>query len=304
MDKKQRRERRLEAISIYKRLSNKLEEGKKQDAEQLQQLIKEDIELCAELYPLVKRKLDGTAADSRHMRNLVRTCYEASKQINVNSRPFELNKIIKSLMQQNNPKSVHEFHNFILENHVSTFLKIPPTFEYFYGALKSEPLVKKEVKTRRVREKLVETKAITAKERNVEQEVDQDSTPKEVEHIEKEIVRLATDSEQVGFFEALVDPKSFTQTVENLFHTSFLIKEGKIGIKASDSDPILTVEKGTSGSTNSSNGASSNAVAATAAADGNQKAKQSILSFTMETYRDWISSFDIKKRAFSPRNEI
>jgi hypothetical protein len=39
-----------------------------------------------------------------------------------------------------------------------------------------------------------------------------------------------TGDEGVTLFEFVVDPKSFAQSVENLFYVSFLVKEGKAAV--------------------------------------------------------------------------
>jgi len=61
-------------------------------------------------------------------------------------------------------------------------------------------------------------------ESQISQEVDDE---REVRKRKKKFVR---ENSQVNVVNCLFNPKSFTQTVENVFHFSFLVKDGKAGI--------------------------------------------------------------------------
>ena len=41
----------------------------------------------------------------------------------------------------------------------------------------------------------------------------------------------------INFFEFVIDPASFGSSVENLFHVSFLVKEGKVALMLAESHP-------------------------------------------------------------------
>jgi hypothetical protein len=44
----------------------------------------------------------------------------------------------------------------------------------------------------------------------------------------------------INFFEFAIDPKSFSNTVENIFYISFLVKEARISIEEVGGEPILS----------------------------------------------------------------
>lgn len=289
-DKSKRARKRAEAVVEYKKLTKKVQMlSRAEDPTLIQEIIKADVARLQELYPLVKRKLDGTAADSKHMRELLALCNDAAKRINVTNKPFDLRRIIQRLMRQANEESdrrvsKQEFCRQIVDCHVNTFLCSAPTLEFFYGALKIEEFVVKQ-RRKRVRHVIEEGEKKTAQERDIEVDVEKDSTPKEVEYIYQQLNRLARNKpEGVSFFETLIDPKSFTQTVENIFHSAFLVKEGKIGLKKDKNTKkaVLFVDDDNRDST---------------------PRNQSVLSFSMEDYRNWLTKLKIKERAFAPRNQ-
>lgn len=276
-NKQRRKARRAEAVTEYKERTRRLRNlNRDEDRTEVQNILKEDLERANDLYPVVKKKLDGTMADARHIRELVNLGFECSKRINATSKPFEMKRVIKNLMKAASDEcgrtvDQDEFAAYIVQNHVNRFLLRPPTFEFFYGALPTEDLQVAEKRERKVREKMVaSTSAVTAKEKDIAgPDIEQDSTPKEVEQIYTRIKRLVENKkEPAPFFKTLVDPKSFTQTVENIFHVSFLVKEGKVGVKGENPKrAVLTVGDD---------------------APKEEGSIQSVLSFSMDDYEAWL----------------
>lgn len=274
MDKNEKKKlERAKAKAEYKELSK--ETHKEADLAGKLKTVKINLNRADELYVAVRKNLGGSAADARFIRDTIELASTTSKSININTKPFEIKNIIKKMKIDLRD----DFRKEVATNYCAATLRMAPTFRFMYGIIKTENVIVPK-KRRKVAEKLVETKAITATERNIKVDM-QDSTPREVEHIYSEIQKIVTKNNIVPFFETLVDPKSFSQTVENIFHASFLVKEGKLGLKAeNDKKIVLTVpiEK-------------KNQVGGT----------QSIFSFSMKDYKNWISSYKIKQRAFNPR---
>ena len=83
-------------------------------------------------------------------------------------------------------------------------------------------------------------KVQTAGEAAVEAEASEDMTEAEVKALmEKHGI---SDDSGVGFFNFVINPDSFGQTVENLFYVSFLIRDGNVGI-SQDSAGLPTLRK-------------------------------------------------------------
>jgi hypothetical protein len=51
-------------------------------------------------------------------------------------------------------------------------------------------------------------------------------------------------SPEINFFKVIVDPSSFGHSVETLFHLSFLIRDGRIGLKESSDGELVVCKLG------------------------------------------------------------
>ena len=274
MSRQEKKERQAKAEAAYKSFTKDIQSiGRKEDPKRVQEIISDHLSKSADLYPLIRKKLSGSSADARHMKNLLNLCSETAKRINTRSRPFDLKRAIVELKREHKSR----LNQFITESYADC-LATPPTFEFFYGAIKSTAF---EVKQRKKRIKIQtdNTQPVSARVKNLTTECEQDSTPKEVEQICNRIKRLSEVSGGSGdrrrgvkFFATIVEPRSFTQTVENIFHTSFLVKEGRVGIRKDDTsnEPVITYES-----------------VADCTQDRDKPKKQSILSFNMSDFNRW-----------------
>lgn len=69
---------------------------------------------------------------------------------------------------------------------------------------------------------------------------EEESTTKDVSFIYKFLREQCLANGRLHYFGFLVDPNSFAHTVENMFHCSFLIKDGRAGVMMGrDGQPYL-----------------------------------------------------------------
>ena len=133
-----------------------------------------------------------------------------------------------------------------LGKYAATMFNVTAKLDFIYGPLAMEPIIK----IRAAREKTIQKKPSEAekkKPQQLQQEEQEESTTKEVQRVLKAIHKL-TDPEQgtykhVPFFQFIVDPLSFPTTIENMFHLSFLVKDGKVKLYTDDDDtPVVKID--------------------------------------------------------------
>ncbi|KAL0937756.1 nuclear protein qri2 [Colletotrichum truncatum] len=95
----------------------------------------------------------------------------------------------------------------------------------------------------------------------------------------------------VDLLRFVVNPKSFGQTVENMFYVSFLIRDGKVGIEFDSNDlPSLSPIGG-------------DEVEEEGGVKREKAKQQAIFSMDMQTWQDIIDTFDIKEPMIKHRKE-
>jgi len=98
------------------------------------------------------------------------------------------------------------------------------------------------------------------------------------------------DTGGIDLLKFVVNPRSFGQTVENMFYVSFLIRDGQVRIDFDSNEfpTLLPVEKDEEQTTSTKHGA---------------QRQQAVLTIDMKMWRDIIEAFDIKESLIPHRRE-
>ncbi|NXQ02689.1 NSE4A protein, partial [Vidua macroura] len=125
----------------------------------------------------------------------------------------------------------------------SKYFRRAPTFHYMMGSFKSEPPAPKQrIERQKKAGRGKAEQAMPAQLKKME-ESHQEATEKEVERILR-ILQTHFENDPntpISFFDFVMDPNSFARTVENVFHVSFLIRDGLAKIKL-DEDELPIIE--------------------------------------------------------------
>ncbi|XP_026079667.1 non-structural maintenance of chromosomes element 4 homolog A-like [Carassius auratus] len=167
--------------------------------------------------------------------------------------------------------------------------KTAPSFHYMLGSFLAEPPPPRQRVERQRKVPSKEAKRIMPTQLKKMEESHQEATEKEVERILGCLQSyFADDSEEpISYYEFVIDPNSFSRTVENIFHTSFLIRDGLVRMYMdSDGLPcIAPVEEGEM------------------EPGGAVVRHQCVISINQESWREIIDAFDIKE-ALIPASEV
>ncbi|ORX60218.1 hypothetical protein BCR36DRAFT_408578 [Piromyces finnis] len=103
-----------------------------------------------------------------------------------------------------------------------------------------------------------------------------------------QISRILEKAGRVNLFEFIINPKSFSQTVENIFYLSFLIRDGKAFLDE-DNDELIIERSDPPDEEDYMHGI---------------KKKQFVLEIDYQTWKDIIETYDIKESMIPTRPKV
>ncbi|XP_040034301.2 non-structural maintenance of chromosomes element 4 homolog A [Gasterosteus aculeatus] len=168
-------------------------------------------------------------------------------------------------------------------------VRAAPSFHYMMGSFHAEPPPPKQRLERQKKASTKEAKRIMPTQLKRMEGSHQEATEKEVERILGYLKSYFQDdpTSPILYYEFVIDPKSFSRTVENIFHTSFLIRDGlaRMYLDNSKLPCIEPVEEGE------------------VEAGGSVSRKQCIVSISPKMWKELIEAFDIRDTMIQPNTQ-
>lgn len=169
------------------------------------------------------------------------------------------------------------------------FLRRAPTSDFMYGPLAAEPKSRKEQK--RTIHRLEKDKSELIRP----QELKESDIVKQENETSKTVLRIAKilkkEPAPFHFIKFFVNPESFSQTIENLFYISFLVRDGTVSIfEDEDGQPMIVLWDAERESEQTQD------------ASKKEEGQQFILDITYDMWRDMIEAFDITESKIPTRN--
>ncbi|XP_074089580.1 non-structural maintenance of chromosomes element 4 homolog A [Macrotis lagotis] len=168
------------------------------------------------------------------------------------------------------------------------FFKHAPTFHFLFGSFKTDPHIPRQRNERlRRKDKKEEARSMPAELKRME-ESQQEATEKEVERILGLLQTYFREEPEtpISFFDFVIDPDSFARTVENIFHVSFIVRDGFARIRL-DQDKLPIIEPITQGNEESEQ-------------QSTQIRHQDIISLSYQDWKDIVRTFEISQPMISP----
>lgn len=204
-------------------------------------------------------------------------------------------KLVNYSLQEGTHSVMQAAHWINLGAAVQSFFKNPPTFAFMLGSFSRHPLQKKE---RVKRQRLAEDNG-KEKRTNVKMVIDDQEQLETTAHdVSRRILPTLKDlykrsKHPLDYFEFVIDPDSFGVTVENMFHVSFLIRDGLAQISLDeDKLPVIEPTSGVLGSREDKDKALQSL-----------PRKQLINNFSVSQWRRLIQTYNITK-ARIPRRSV
>jgi len=176
--------------------------------------------------------------DALVIKHLSRLCRQQAEQMSANIAQFRheeyAERLLASMRGEGQQMSGRKW--VMLGQQTKPFFKRSPFLTCMYGALDTTPPPPKEKKAKdtiRSRQAtkvadLVETTATVL----AETEKSENQTEQMVTHVFRSLVNRYREMERkpINYFKFVLDPACFGTSIENMFHVSFLVKEGKVDI--------------------------------------------------------------------------
>lgn len=193
------------------------------------------------LYESVKFAREA-ALDSEFLSLASQFGVEQAHRLNTGFKSRDINEFVTKVRNRMRPSIDEQFNETENQNledmdwdtigkKAIKCFKRTPSVTFMLGPLSATPPIRKERSQRKEREKLGKK---VAPEQVTDQDDESDKLDKETSKKVEELRKHLDKAGHIEFFRLIMDPDSFGQTIENLFHFSFLIKDGQASMSLND----------------------------------------------------------------------
>jgi len=238
--------------------------------------------------------------DAKMFRMLCQKVREMSEDTNTNEKKFHVDefaanigRFINASTERGNNVRITRPQLVSLGRRVAGSFRRTPSFSFILGALDTEAPEEKESK-RNARRPVVDRQKAVTKTAIVERsQADGQMTDKLVASTREILNReyRSNGKKPVNYFEFVIDPESFGNTVENMFHVSFLVKQRVVQLSVDEGLGLPVLEP-----------ASSRARDATEEGGGGKN--QAVISLSYEDWEEFVEVLGIKEPAIVHDEEL
>ncbi|KAJ2620342.1 hypothetical protein GGF44_005531, partial [Coemansia sp. RSA 1694] len=186
-------------------------------------LLLEDLERANALFSSVDRTVEGIL-DSRFLILSADIGVQRAHQLRIDSAAFDALEYIEKVRELH----LHNTNWAAVGSIAARFSRRAPRFSCIYGPLMTEPKERRRAKPGAKRDNAAalnasrqEAQIETMGESDVKRQENQ--TTKLVKTVHKTLTKVGP----INLFQLVINPASFSQSVENIFYVSFLIRDGK-----------------------------------------------------------------------------
>ncbi|KAF6020922.1 NSMCE4A [Bugula neritina] len=283
--------------AAYRQLADEVKEKEDDLIQPKSEALVDVVSRANDLFEKVETANEG-AEDSKLMAHIAYIGRKKVQEVKTDAVYFSPSEFVQKLSDytlQGEEGVLQSEHWTMLGKAVQNFFKRPPTCTFLLGSFAKEAQQKKErVKRVRVEKDDNSKDKSTAVKKIANDDETLETTAHDVsKRVLPQLIKLCDHSKgPIDYYEFVVDPDSFGRTVENMFHVSFLIRDGLAEISLdSDHLPVIRPTKyGRSGTL-----------------EGREKEllelprHQVVNYITIQQWRELIETFKIKKARIPPR---
>ncbi|KAJ2819618.1 hypothetical protein FBU31_005470 [Coemansia sp. 'formosensis'] len=206
-------------------------------------LLLEDLERANSLFGKVDRTPEGLL-DSRFLSLSADIGAQRAHQLRIDSAAFDALEYIEKVREGLYAASGNAEEQLVpnwaaMGNIAARFSRRAPRFSCVYGPLMTEPKERRRIKTGNKRDNA----ALKASRQEAQIETMGESDIKRQENqttkLVKTVHKILTQVGPINLFQLVINPASFSQSVENIFYVSFLIRDGKAFIDDQSGQPMI-----------------------------------------------------------------